>query len=333
MRLPSASQTPPMTASVLAPSERDHSTIPASADSASIRVATLVDDLVGTRERLSLGSRDRSVFTLFSGAQAGLVVSLSDQSLVIGRGAGVDVRIANPWLSERHLRIRRQSDQTYVEDLATTNGTWIGQERLCGERRIEPGARMRLGRDVVFGYALVDAQEEGAATALYEASVRDAATGTYNRRHFEARLAAELTFAIRHYSAVSVLLIDLDDFKHVNDAFGHHVGDAVLRVVGAALQRLLRPEDVLARYGGDEFVVVLRSVSARNAQILAERIRRTVERLSMAASGNEFGISVSVGVATLDPNSPAGASSLVDSADRAMYDAKSCGRNRVSIAM
>jgi two-component system, cell cycle response regulator len=324
MRLPAATQTPPFIAA--------DSMTPAFGGADAERFATLVDDLVSKRDASSAVSRDRTVFTLLTGAQAGMVVSLSDVALVIGRGSDVDVRIANAWLSERHVRIRRQNDGIFIQDLGSTNGTFIGRERLSGERKIEPGDRVRLGRDVELRLALLDDLEEGAARRLYEASVRDATTGVYNRQHFEARLATELAFAFRQRSTLSVLFIDLDDFKHVNDAFGHHVGDAVLRVVGASLQRLLRPEDVLARYGGDEFVVLARATSPRNAQILAERMRRHVEGLPMTASGNDFGISISVGVATLDPDAPSSAPSLVASADRAMYDAKSSGRNRVAVA-
>jgi diguanylate cyclase (GGDEF)-like protein len=127
-----------------------------------------------------------------------------------------------------------------------------------------------------------------------------------------------------------VLLVDIDHFKHVNDRCGHAVGDAVLRVVASSMRRVIRPEDVLARYGGEEFVILARGIDARNASIVAERIRRRIQRLPMPAELEMSGLTVSIGVASANAERCYdSAVQLIAAADGAMYAAKQGGRNRV----
>ena len=126
------------------------------------------------------------------------------------------------------------------------------------------------------------------------------------------------------------MLFDIDHFKRVNDAFGHQAGDGVLRVVAAQVQKAIRTEDVLARYGGEEFVVLVRGVEHDKVAMLAERIRRGVERLSMPCESKTIRTSVSIGVASLTECGPkATAEALMKLADERLYRAKTGGRNRV----
>jgi diguanylate cyclase (GGDEF)-like protein len=137
---------------------------------------------------------------------------------------------------------------------------------------------------------------------------------------------------MRNNTTLAVLFLDVDRFKRVNDALGHHVGDALLRVIATTIQRIVRPEDVVARYGGEEFVVLCRGISARNAVILAERIRQHVAAVEVP-SGSDGPTTVSIGVAATDPGmAPRSAAELLAAADGAMYRAKELGRNRVVFA-
>jgi diguanylate cyclase (GGDEF)-like protein len=125
-------------------------------------------------------------------------------------------------------------------------------------------------------------------------------------------------------------LVDIDHFKRVNDTHGHVVGDAVLQLVAGNIQRMLRPYDVLCRYGGEEFVVMARATSARNAEILAERIRHHIEAMRFEIAGESASVTVSVGVAALGPGvANVDAEALLQAADEALYAAKESGRNRV----
>ncbi|MBX3234068.1 MAG: GGDEF domain-containing response regulator [Labilithrix sp.] len=159
----------------------------------------------------------------------------------------------------------------------------------------------------------------------------DGLTGLMNRRAFVANLRREMDRAMRTGTATSVLLLDLDHFKAINDTHGHGAGDAVLVAVAQTLQRVSRTYDLVGRWGGEEFVIALPGTDEERALIVAERMRDAIEKLVVTnARGTPMPLSASIGAAELSPG-PVGESldSLVDRADRAMYSAKVGGRNRV----
>jgi diguanylate cyclase (GGDEF)-like protein len=160
------------------------------------------------------------------------------------------------------------------------------------------------------------------ADALADLSRTDPLTGLRNQRAFDERLEEEVTRAGRYGEPLSVLILDIDALKAINDRSGHDAGNEALRAVATALRRGARQSDLAARIGGDEFAVVAPSADARDALALGERIR------SLVADGTD-GITVSVGVATLDRERKT-PGALVRAADRALYQAKRDGRNRVA---
>ena len=155
----------------------------------------------------------------------------------------------------------------------------------------------------------------------------DALTGLANRRAVEAILAAEISRAQRFAHDLAVVLLDLDHFKEINDSFGHAAGDVMLRAVSRLLTSLARQGDTVARWGGEEFVVVLPETDLAGAQRFAERLRRTIE----AHSVGEMHTSASCGVATMLPEDTV--EELIGAADEALYRAKSNGRNRTESAL
>ncbi len=164
---------------------------------------------------------------------------------------------------------------------------------------------------------------------LETAASTDTLTGAFNRRHLDAELDALCAAAQRHDDPIAVLMIDIDHFKNVNDRHGHPTGDRVLTLVTQRLQRELRAEDILGRWGGEEFLVVLPRTDRLGALAIAERLRAAVadEAVPLADAG-AVPVTISVGVAAgrgLDPDG------LIARADRALYDAKTAGRNRVAV--
>lgn len=200
----------------------------------------------------------------------------------------------------------------------------------------EPG--YRLGRDQVetlrsavnhVGLALRN------ALAFKEVKLRadrDGLTRLYNRRSFDERLVYEIKRRARYHHDLSLLMVDLDHFKSVNDTYGHKAGDLVLRKVGEILSTVFRTTDLAARYGGEEFVVLLPHTSEEAAWKLAERVRTAIEDCAFHFDGQDFAVTASIGVASVEGGSLSSDDDLVLKADKALYQAKNNGRNMVVVS-
>jgi diguanylate cyclase (GGDEF)-like protein len=157
-------------------------------------------------------------------------------------------------------------------------------------------------------------------------------TGLYNRRYLEEMAQRETRRAVRSEYSLGLLILDLDHFKKINDTYGHDAGDAVLREASAFLVRSVRAEDIVCRFGGEEFVVVLPMADLKATQARAERIRSRLRELVVLHNGQSFGmITASIGVAAL-PEHGTSPKELLEAADAALYLAKRDGRDRVVVA-
>jgi diguanylate cyclase (GGDEF)-like protein len=191
-----------------------------------------------------------------------------------------------------------------------------------------------LTNDIQALESVADILATATQNARYVARVRqlayrDGLTGVFNRRYFDSRLVDEVTRAARYGGGVSVLMIDLDHFKKVNDECGHMVGDDVLRTVSASFVRQLRKVDVVCRYGGEEFAVVLPATQGASAAAVAEKLRRAVSNTEFP--GVSHPVTVSIGVAEF-PVHGITRDDIVRAADAALYNAKEAGRNQVRLA-
>lgn len=164
---------------------------------------------------------------------------------------------------------------------------------------------------------------------LQTLATTDGLTGLFNRIYFNHRLEHELQRAIRYKTPLSLLMLDIDNFKEVNDTYGHQAGDVCLVELGKLLIRLLRTVDICARYGGEEFVIILPQTVQENAMLLAERLRKQVEALIVDYDKQHIQYRVSIGVKTLDLTSETTTEQLLKSVDSALYSAKQGGRNCV----
>ena len=283
---------------------------------------------------LALADDSRATLTVLTGLHAGRTVAIGGAPVTIGRGNDADLVLDETGVSRLHARVVRTSGGGfYVEDLRSMNGTFVGATRV-DFAPLGGGELLQLGPHLRMRFAIVDAVDEALSRQLYESSVRDPLTHVFNRRYLTDRLLAEVARARRAGGDVTMLMIDVDGLKTVNDSFGHLAGDRLLSTVAARIRRTLRVEDVLARYGGDEFVVIAVGTERAAAEQLAERVRRAVEALRMRARGHEVRVTTSIGVASLAElaanTEPA---ALLALADSRMYGAKMSGRNKVSTAI
>ncbi len=167
---------------------------------------------------------------------------------------------------------------------------------------------------------------------LKELTTIDAVTGIKNRQFFDTTYDLEWKRAARQKYPISLLLLDLDHFKLVNDTHGHLAGDECLYVIANGISaKLKRPADILARYGGEEFVVILPHTYNSNAYLLAEQIREHIALMPVIADGHEIDMTISIGVSTITPEQGGDKKELIAAADSALYEAKGIGRNRVCI--
>lgn len=272
------------------------------------------------------------VLTVLAGGKPGTVIPIGDKELTIGREDEATFVLDDASLSRRHARFFRAHGGYFVEDLGSTNGTFVDDQAVREPVALRDGARVQLGA-VVTRFTLRDDAELEATRKIYESSVRDALTGVHNRHFLDERLISEMSYAKRHGTELSVLFVDADHFKHVNDTHGHVAGDLVLRAIARLLADTMRSEDVVARYGGEEFVIVVRGVTAVGILAVAERLRAGVEALEIGHDGVRIPVTVSIGVATQSSErSYESVAELLATADAALYRAKEAGRNRVFLA-
>ncbi len=171
---------------------------------------------------------------------------------------------------------------------------------------------------------------------LVQLATTDELTGIHNRRYFFERAQTEFSRAIRYKRSLTVLMVDVDHFKKVNDTFGHSAGDQVLSGLSAVICRMLRDSDIFGRYGGEEFCILLPDTSAKQGLSVAERIRQNVELHPFETTTGTLSITLSIGLACLflnGPNQPTSLEQLINKADHALYKAKQDGRNRVTVAL
>lgn len=169
---------------------------------------------------------------------------------------------------------------------------------------------------------------------LSEVSARDTLTGLYNRWYVIDKIEAEINRSLRHGSPMSLMMLDIDHFKRINDTYGHPAGDRVLQSVGKLLRESCRVYDVPGRYGGEEFCVLLPETKLGSTPVVAERIRQRLEMTELDVEGSSVAVTASIGVASIDAGEVDAALSpaaLIDRADRALYSAKHRGRNRVEL--
>lgn len=193
------------------------------------------------------------------------------------------------------------------------------------ELAFDPGLYLYLTASTVLAFGAFGAALGAIRDRVEEQSLTDALTQLWNRRHFEAQLEIEVHRARRHHKPLTLLILDVDRFKTVNDRYGHPEGDRVLQVLSRMIRDSFRRTDIVCRYGGEEIAVIAPDTSFSEAMMLAERTRERISQTVMPVKGEPFRITVSIGLASLGDSG--GSGDLMSEADAALYRAKSDGRN------
>lgn len=284
---------------------------------------TLVGVEIGHAERGDM----RPTLCVLSGPEPGRNYLLPTGSTVLGRATAASIVLDSDGVSRRHAALVHHGGRVEIVDLGSTNGTHVNGEPVDQRGRLlAEGDRVQVG-DAVLKFTYQDQLEAEMQHSLYTSAVRDRLTGTYNRAFFNERWAQAFSHSLRSKVPLSLILLDLDHFKRLNDTYGHVAGDAVLEAAARAMQRSVRLEDTLARYGGEEFVVILPGATLREGLAVAERIRRNVAEITVPIGEQRLTVTVSVGVSTRRRTGPDTPGAMLARADALLYEAKSAGRN------
>lgn len=248
--------------------------------------------------------------------------------LEIGRSPAVGVSLPEVMsLSRKHARLLYTGSAVTVEDLGSTNGTFVNGRLVQGRTVLRSGDRFQTAA-VHFKFLHERDVESAFHLAIYELVARDGLTEIYNKRKYDEEVQREFARAVRHGRPLALILFDLDEFKQINDSYGHLCGDFVLKQVAQTARELTRPEDVLARVGGDEFAILVPETGIKGAEVLAHKLRDRISGLDHRYGDLRLTVNCSFGVAELAPGM-AGPQDLYQAADRVLLQAKRSGRNQV----
>ncbi len=263
-----------------------------------------------------------------TGPEQGLVFPLKRGSQILGRDPECDLVLPVRGVSRRHLEIRVDVEGAVeLTDLGSTNGLHVNSVPFS-QGRLEMGDTLALSSEVLLRLDRPRPEVRRFYDELRRSATLDSLTGVLNRRAFLTRLEEERAAALRHGYSCCLAILDVDHFKSINDNHGHLVGDQVLVELSRRLTATARSEDMVGRYGGEEFVIFMRYAQLEGGRLAAERVLRSLRREPFNTGAGELTVTASIGVAALEPKE---LRSAIAAADAALYRAKSAGRDRVEV--
>jgi len=262
------------------------------------------------------------------GEDRGKRIQLEPGELTLGRSTNATVLIQDTRISRVHCRLICKDDRFWVEDCDSRNGTHINGMPVEQRTEIKPGAVIRIGHTMM-RLSMRHKAEVALEEEMFQAATTDPLTGVPNRRWFEEQGQICITRARRHGHPLSMLVLDVDHFKRINDTYGHACGDAVLMGLAELIDDSKRYEDLLCRYGGEEFLLMLVEADLKGSALLAERLRKKVSDHPFQFKGQDLSVTVSIGVSAFRREDTY--TTLFGRADKALYRAKENGRNRVEL--
>jgi len=285
--------------------------------------------MIGGRSSMPDLPEGTAFLVILYGPDMGRRMQLGEEPFVIGRVEPADLCIPQESVSRKHSRVFRRDGRHYIEDLGSTNGTFVN-DVLVKEQILENGVQIKIGRSIL-KYMAGNDVEARYHEEIYNLMMTDALTQAFNKRAFSEALPREVGRAQRYKRPLSLVLFDIDHFKKINDTYGHVAGDSVLRQLAGLVRPRIREHDVFGRVGGEEFALLLPEVDSNGARIVAEKVRQAVAGARFLIKDESFSATISLGCSTL-PAQGGVADVLYEQADKALYAAKQGGRNRVVVA-
>ncbi len=290
-------------------------------------ITTRITDGAHMTQKLA-PARSRACLIQYSGEALGKRFLLDAPEICVGRTPSNGIVVPDDSVSREHARIFSSGDAVEIEDLGSSNGTFIYDERVRSRVELRDGDMLRLGT-VLFKFFARDNLEFVFHDKIYRMATIDAGTQLFNKKYLLETLDSEFRFCRIYGRPLSLIYYDLDFFKKVNDTHGHSCGDYILRESASVVKSCVRGEDILARFGGEEFIAVLPNADIKTATELAERFRASMEVYPFGYEGKTIKQTISAGVSSLKPKFKT-YEDLLNDADRKLYQSKNSGRNRVT---
>ena len=262
--------------------------------------------------------------------QQGKRLELAGSRMGIGRETDNDLVLLDEGISRHHVRIERHKAGWLVMDVGSRNGTLLNGEPLHGVKRLKNGDLLKMGSTIV-KYLSGQDLESSMYEEMFQQAVTDGLTHLPNRRRFDEQLATETGRVRRHGRELSLLMLDIDDFKQVNDQYGHPTGDAVLFHVAQLIRERVRGHDLAARIGGEELAVLMPETNLQGARVLAEGLRCAIEQHVVDFAERHARVTVSIGCAQFSSDDADPTAFVQRSTVEARWRsaAKAAGKNRV----
>ena len=276
-------------------------------------------------------SEVKANFVVLAGQDIGRKYPINRSELTIGRAENSDIFVDDVDVSRNHAHVEVKGEVIYISDLGSTNGTLVNGKPIVRHPLMD-GDRVQLGNLTILKFNFLDSIEDTFNEQLYNSANKDFLTQIYNKKYFLDRLKMEFSYSRRHESPLSLIVLDIDYFKRINDTYGHVAGDHVLKELAAQISAIKRQEDLFARFGGEEFVLLLRDAPKETAIQIADKLRSRIEETEFLADEQKIPVTVSLGVATFFSNNYKNHETFFRAADSYLYRAKKEGRNRVQFA-
>ncbi|MCB1044998.1 MAG: GGDEF domain-containing protein [Acidobacteria bacterium] len=266
---------------------------------------------------------------VLAGDVSGRVIRLKPgRQMDAGRSRNCDIFLDDQNISRRHSRfVVHANGDTILEDLDSTNGTLVNGKKIDSVKLCD-GDRICLG-NVILRYSLKDDLEFVFQQELFEKATKDPLTGAHNKAFFLDAFQKEFNYHSRYEKPLSVLIFDLDNFKKINDVYGHVNGDIVLKTFAEQIISCLRKEDLFARFGGEEFMALFRNTTKETALRIGGKLLELVRAMKFSTPSAEFQTSVTIGVATLENDNFDSPQSMIVCADSRLYQGKQNGKDQV----